>query len=70
MPWDTMSNSTRLSYLAKLLLEHMPDRTERRQRATVELISNVLETDGTTDRDQRLSLGLGRRDKKLGKGKI
>lgn len=59
MPCDTMSNSTWLSYLAGLLLDHMPDRTAgagaggqgaawRRQKATVKLICKVLETDRRT----------------------
>lgn len=60
MPCDTMSNSTWLSYLAGLLLDHMPDRTAgagaggqrgaawRRQKTTVKLICKVLETDRRT----------------------
>lgn len=63
VPCNTMSNSTWPSYLARLLLDHMPDRTAgagggegrggaveagTRQKATVELICKVLETDRRT----------------------
>lgn len=81
MPWDKMSNSTWLSYLAGLLLDHMPDRTAgagagvggpgagRRQIVTVKLISKVLETDrrtGSSLTRTRQTVNITQRKRKCG----